>query len=116
MSKTREQAEELLAHDRSWIAKHLIIDGERVIRALCGENALQKETEEGLRLVIQTIADELDIDEPRCKWIVLEISELKKERDELKESLNAATLYALDLEAKLEAAEDEIDNLREARE
>lgn len=41
--------------------------------------SVYKEEVEGLRLVIQTIADELGCgDEPRCKWIMQEIAELKE--------------------------------------
>ena len=60
-------------------AAQTINEQKEEIEGLKSSLHVEKEAVSGLRLVIQTIADELGCgDEPRCKWIMLEISDLKK--------------------------------------
>ena len=90
MKTPREQAEELLegckTHPRA-----LTVEGEKCIRALCEEN----------KELAQDAAYQTDM---ACQCDIV-MGQVLRQRDELKESLNAAALYTLDLEVKLEAAE-----------
>ena len=72
--------EEGRKHYRLWnTSKKINIDeAMKTLEALVDRLKDAEQVEKGLRASIQRIADELGVgDEPRCKWITIEISSLK---------------------------------------